>query len=270
MLPPSLLPWRGFSHPYFTEIENMCDHDTNNSNGHQEYRRGFLKFSGAAAAVGMAGIGGFGSVAHAQALTKAQRDAMTPDQVIKALKDGNQRFLKSNPKERDLLAQKLATVGGQYPKAVLLSCMDARAPAEVIFDQGIGDIFNSRVAGNVSDEDILGGMEFGCAVAGSKLVLVMGHTSCGAVKGAVDDVKLGNLTKLLAKIKPAVEATKTTGDRSSKNDAFVDAVAKKHVELTLADIRKRSPVLADLEKKGTIKIMGAMYNIETGVVDFFA
>jgi carbonic anhydrase len=232
-------------------------------------RRSFLKMAGAAGAVGLFGAGTASTAAYGQALTKDKRDAMTPDQVLEAMKRGNERFRKGQRlNTRDLLAQQRATIGGQYPKAVLLSCMDSRAPGELILDMGIGDIFNSRTAGFVSGEDILGGMEFGCAVAGSKVVLVMGHTSCGAVRGAVADVKLGNLTALLAKIKPAVAAADYTGARTADNPAFVDAVAKKHVELTVADIRKRSPVLADLESSGKIKIVGSMYNLSTGAVDF--
>lgn len=245
----------------------MCDEKNCDSN-HGSGRRSFLKMTGAAGALGLFGAGTVSTLAHGQALTKEKRDAMTPDQVLEAMKRGNERFRKGKRETRDLLAQQRATIKGQYPKAVLLSCMDSRAPAETILDMGIGDIFNSRLAGNVSNEDVLGGMEYGCAVAGSKVVLVMGHTSCGAIKGAIDDVKLGNLTALLAKIKPAMTATSFTGDRSSKNDAFVDAVAKKHVELTVADIRKRSRVLADLESGGKIKIVGSMYNLSTGVVDF--
>jgi carbonic anhydrase len=246
----------------------MCD--KKNCSHVIEGRRHFLGMAGAVGAVGFLGSGAVSMPAHAQALTKEKRDAMTPDQVLEAMKRGNERFRKGKRETRDLLAQQRATIKGQYPKAVLLSCMDSRAPAETILDMGIGDIFNSRLAGNVSNEDVLGGMEFGCAAAGSKVVLVMGHTSCGAIKGAIDDVKLGNLTALLAKIRPAIAATKASGERSSKNDAFVDAVAKKHVELTVADIRKRSSVLADLESKGRIKIVGSMYNLETGAVDFFA
>ena len=153
---------------------------------------------------------------------------------------------------------------------MLQSCIDSRAPAEVIIDLGIGDIFNCRVAGNVENEDILGSMEFACKLAGAKVVLVMGHTACGAVKGAIDNAELGNLTGLLAKIKPAVQATTYTGERSAKNYAFVDAVARKNVELTLADIRTHSPVLAELEANRAIEIVGAMYNLDTGRVEFFA
>jgi len=152
---------------------------------------------------------------------------------------------------------------------VVLSCIDSRAPAEVIMDLGIGDIFNARVAGNIANEDILGSLEFACKLAGAKVVLVMGHTACGAIKGAIDNVELGNLTGLLAKIKPAVKATTIKGEQSSKNAAFVDAVAQKNVELTMGDIRKKSAVLAELESKGAIKIAGSMYNLETAIVDFF-
>jgi carbonic anhydrase len=152
----------------------------------------------------------------------------------------------------------------------LLSCIDSRAPAETIMDLGIGDVFNSRVAGNIANADILGSMEFACKVAGAKVVLVMGHTACGAIKGAIDNVEIGNLTELLAKIKPAVTATAYSGERTSKNYAFVDAVARKNVELTINAIRSGSQVLAGMESSGTIKIAGAMYNLQTGVIDFFA
>jgi carbonic anhydrase len=153
---------------------------------------------------------------------------------------------------------------------VLLTCIDSRASAETILDLRIGDVFNSRVAGNVENSDILGSMEFARKLAGAKVVLVMGHTACGAIKGAIDNAELGNLTRLLAKIKPAVAETRYTGERTSKNYAFVDAVAWKNVEITITDIRKDSPVLAAMESKGAIKIAGAMYNLATGVVDFFA
>jgi carbonic anhydrase len=185
------------------------------------------------------------------------------------MKDGNERFRKGERKDRNYLREQKASASGQYPAAVLLTCIDSRAPAEVIMDLGIGDVFNCRVAGNVENADILGSMEFACKLAGAKVVLVMGHTACGAIKGAIDNAELGNLTGLLAKIKPAVQATRYTGERSAKNYSFVDAVARKNVEMTVADIRKDSPVLMALEAKGTIKITGAMYNLETGAVDFF-
>jgi carbonic anhydrase len=232
-------------------------------------RRNFLKVAGAATALGLVSDGLFAPQAYADALTKAQRDKMAPDQIIEVMKNGNKRFRMGVRKERNYLREQRASAGGQYPAAVLLTCIDSRAPAEVIMDLGIGDIFNSRVAGNVENADILGSMEFACKLAGAKVVLVMGHTACGAVKGAIDNAELGNLTGLLARIKPAVQATNYTGERSAKNYSFVDAVARKNVEMTVANIRKGSPVLAELEANGTIKISGAMYNLETGSVEFF-
>ena len=194
---------------------------------------------------------------------------MTPEQIIEVMKEGNARFRRGERKDRNYLREQKASAKGQYPAAVLLSCIDSRAPAEVIMDLGIGDIFNCRVAGNVANQDILGSMEFACKVAGAKLVLVMGHTACGAVKGAIDNAQLGNLTGLLAKIEPAVEATTYSGERSASNYHFVDAVARKNVELTIANIRSDSPVLAELEANGSIKITGAMYDLKTGAVAFF-
>jgi carbonic anhydrase len=221
----------------------------------------------------MVGVGSGGLLipddARADALTREQRDKFTPEQIIQAMKNGNERFRKGERKDRNYLREQRASAAGQYPAAALLSCIDSRAPAEVIMDLGIGDIFNSRVAGNIENPDILGSLEFACKLAGAKVVLVMGHTACGAIKGAIDNAELGNLTGLLAKIKPAVEATTYSGERSAKNYAFVDAVASKNVEMTVANIRKDSPVLADLESNGTIKITGAMYNLETGAVEFF-
>ena len=202
-------------------------------------------------------------------MTKAQREKLTPEAILALMKKGNKRFSAGRREDHSYLAQQRASAGGQYPMAVLLSCIDSRAPAETIMDLRIGDIFNSRVAGNIENPDILGSMEFACKVAGAKVVLVMGHTACGAIKGAIDNAELGNLTGLLAKIKPAVEATAYSGERSSKNYAFVDAVARKNVELTIANIRKDSPVLAGMESSGAIKIAGAMYNLQTGAVDFF-
>jgi carbonic anhydrase len=203
------------------------------------------------------------------ALTKEQRDALTPDDIIAAMRKGNERFRLGQESPHDYLAQQKASAKGQYPAAVILSCIDSRAPAETIMDLGIGDCFNARVAGNVANDDIVGSMEFACKLAGAKVVLVMGHTACGAIKGAIDKAQLGKLTGLLAKIRPAVAATRYTGERSAKNYDFVDAVAKTNVQLTMAEIRKRSHVLADLEKAGAIKITGSMYNLETGQVEFF-
>jgi carbonic anhydrase len=218
----------------------------------------------------LVGAGALSSIAYADALTKAQRDKLSPDDILAQMKKGNKRFYTGKRENHNYLAQQRASATGQYPAAVLLSCIDSRAPAETIMDLRIGDIFNSRVAGNVENADILGSMEFACKLAGAKVVLVMGHTACGAIKGAIDNAELGNLTGLLAKIKPAVAATTYTGERTSKNYAFVDAVARKNVELTVANIRKGSPVLAEMETHGAIKIAGAMYNLQTGVVDFFA
>jgi carbonic anhydrase len=233
------------------------------------HRRSFLRAS-AATAIAFAGAGVLAGVAHADALTKAQRDKLSPDDVLALMKKGNKRFYSGKRQDLDVLAQQRASAKGQYPAAVLLTCIDSRASAETILDLRIGDIFNSRVAGNVENPDILGSMEFACKLAGAKVVLVMGHTACGAIKGAIDNAELGNLTGLLAKIKPAVAATTYTGERTSKNYAFVDAVARKNVEMTMSDIRKDSPVLAAMESTGAIKIAGAMYNLETGVVDFLA
>ena len=233
-------------------------------------RRTFLKATGIATACGLAG----GNLllarsVRADALTREQRDRMTPDQVIELMKAGNERFRRGERQNRNYLEQQRASAEGQYPAAVLLSCIDSRTPAEVIMDLGIGDIFNCRVAGNVENQDILGSMEFACKLAGAKVVLVMGHTACGAIKGAINNAELGNLTGLLAKIKPAVQATTYTGERSATNYPFVDAVARRNVEMTVSDIRRDSPVLAELEASGAIKIAGAMYDLETGAIEFF-
>ena len=232
-------------------------------------RRHFLKMTSIAAATAAAGVMPVGNVAYGAALTQAQRDKLTPDEIIGLMKEGNQRFRLGKESPHDYLAQQKASAKGQYPAAMILSCIDSRAPAETIMDLGIGDTFNARVAGNVANDDIVGSMEFACKVAGAKVVLVMGHTACGAIKGAIDNVQLGNLTGLLAKIRPAVSATEYQGERSAKNYGFVDAVARKNVELTIGDIRRRSSVLADLESSRAIKLVGAMYNLETGLVEFF-
>lgn len=243
-----------------------AQHEAGPPPGHLR-RRTFLIASGAVTA--LVGTGTLSSIAYAAALTKAQRDRLTPDDILTLMKKGNKRFYTGQREDYNFLAQQRSSAKGQYPAAILLTCIDSRAPAETILDLGIGDIFNSRVAGNVENFDILGSMEFACKLSGAKVVLVMGHTSCGAIKGAIDNVELGNLTGLLAKIKPVVTATTYIGERTSKNYSFVDAVARKNVEFTIANIRKGSPVLAEMESKRTIKIAGAMYNLETGVVDFF-
>jgi len=235
---------------------------------HHLNRRSFLKTTSAAAVTAVVTMAPIGNIAYG-ALTKAQRDKLTPDEIIELMKQGNQRFRLGKESPHDYLTQQKASATGQYPAAVILSCIDSRAPAETIMDLGIGDTFNARVAGNISNDDILGSMEFACKLAGAKVVLVMGHTACGAIKGAIDNAQLGNLTGLLGKIRPAVAATKYQGERSASNYGFVDAVARTNVELTMADIRRRSSVLGDLEKSGAIKIVGAMYNLDTGAVEFF-
>lgn len=204
------------------------------------------------------------------ALTKAQRDQMTPAQILDELEKGNERFRMGQMALRDYRAQQRTSAGGQYPTTVVLGCIDSRAPAEIIFDAGIGDMFNARIAGNVVDDDLLGSLEFACAVAGAKVFLLLGHTACGAIKGAIDDVEMGNLTGLLARVKPAITATTFEGEKTSKNAAYVDAVARSNVRLGLDNVRRRSPILADLEKKRTIEIVGAMYDLDTGTVQFLS
>ena len=232
-------------------------------------RRRFLKLSGAAAAAAAFGILSHARVAYAAALTRAQREKLTPDEIIARMRQGNERFLLGRESPHNYLAQQKASAKAQYPAAAILSCIDSRAPAETIMDLGIGDCFNARVAGNVANEDVLGSLEFACKVAGAKVIVVMGHTACGAVKGAIDNVQLGNLTGLLAKIRLAVSATEYDGERSAQNYTFVNAVARKHVEMTMAEIRRRSAVLAKLSSSHAIGIVGAMYDLETGVVEFF-
>lgn len=203
-------------------------------------------------------------------LTKEERDRMTPDQIIEEIKKGNERFRAGKMTSRNYVSQQGATASGQYPAAVVLGCIDSRVPAEIIFDVGIGDTFIARVAGNVVNDDILGSLEFACAVSGAKVVLVLGHTACGAIKGAIDDVEMGNLTGLLARIKPAITRTKFDGQKSSKNSAYVDAVARTNVLVAIENIHRRSSILEDLDKKGTIKIVGAMYDLSTGVAHFMS
>jgi carbonic anhydrase len=201
-------------------------------------------------------------------LSKEQRDRMTPEQVIHELSAGNERFRTGRMVSHDYLHQKRATAAGQFPAAALLGCIDSRTPAEILFDAGIGEMFCARIAGNVINDDLLGSLEFSCAVAGAKVILLFGHTACGAIKGAIDDVELGNLTGLLGRIKPAIAATALHGERSSANPVYMDAVAQTNVRLGVEAIRSRSRVLADLEKSGSIRIVGAMYDIGTGRVEF--
>jgi carbonic anhydrase len=200
---------------------------------------------------------------------KAEQAALTPAQVLESLRRGNERFATGQTHPRDMLRDQRITAAGQYPHAVILSCIDSRAPAEVIFDAGLGDLFNARIAGNIADADLVGSMEFACAVSGAKLVLVMGHTSCGAIKGACDHVELGNLTGLLKKIEPAVtDVRDVPGERNSKNKAFVEAVGEANVRLTVARIRELSPILRDSESAGKIQIAGCIYDLDTARVRF--
>ena len=202
--------------------------------------------------------------------TKACQDAVTPKMIIERFKSGNERFANGKSTQRNYIQQVKATSAKQYPLASVVSCIDSRAPAEIVFDQGIGDLFNARVAGNIVNEDILGSLEFASKIEGAKLIVVLGHTSCGAIKGACDDAKLGNLTALLAKIKPAVAAVPNDGkDRSSKNDAFVNMVAERNVRMAVQMIREKSPVLKEMEQKGEIMIVGAMYDLKTGKVAWY-
>lgn len=196
---------------------------------------------------------------------------MNPQKALEYLMEGNKRFVDSLSKNRNLLQQVNETRDGQWPFAAILSCIDSRTSAELIFDQGLGDIFSIRIAGNFSNTDILGSLEFACKVAGSKLVVVLGHSKCGAIKGACDDVKLGNLTSMLENIKPAVNAIKNPkepGLRNSQNPDFVEAVAHMNVELTMVEILEKSPVLKEMYDNNEIGLVGGMYNVETGEVEF--
>ncbi|WP_299258834.1 carbonic anhydrase family protein [uncultured Aquimarina sp.] len=207
-----------------------------------------------------------------KAHTKETQAGITPQIALQLLKEGNQRFQKKHMADRDLLDQVNDTKSGQFPFATILSCIDSRVSSELIFDQGIGDVFSARVAGNFVNEDILGSMEFACKLAGTKLVLILGHTACGAVKGACDDAKLGNLTALLSKIKPAVAAVAEPSDeslRNSKNIEFVNEVAVKNVHMTIDNIRKESSVLKEMEDNEEILVIGGMYDINDGSVTFF-
>ncbi|MEM7165156.1 MAG: carbonic anhydrase family protein [Planctomycetota bacterium] len=200
--------------------------------------------------------------------TMDEQAAATPDEVLHNLMAGNARYVAGTLSDPNVVARIQASTSGQYPQAVILSCLDSRVPVEQVFDQGIGDIFVGRVAGNVENVDQLGSMEFATKVAGSKLIMVLGHEACGAVKGACDDVQMGNLTALLGKIKPAVNAVQgyAPAERNSKNLAFVNDVVEQNVRLTVADIRSSSQVLAEMERRGEIKIVGAIYSLHTGAV----
>ena len=204
------------------------------------------------------------------ALTREAQAAITPSKALEMLKEGNKRFVSNKLRKRDLLAQAQKTSKGQFPFAAIVSCLDSRTQPEYVFDQGIGDIFVARVAGNFVNDDILGSLEFATKLAGAKLIVILGHTECGAVRGACDKAQLGLLTATLANINPAVEAVQ--GDykpRTSENDEFVQAVAEKNVKLTMQKLRTRSVVLREMIDKGEILLVGAMYNVRTGKVTFF-
>ena len=203
-------------------------------------------------------------------MTKAEQDSLTPDKVLQEFIEGNERFNNGNITEREHSENiRKAATGGQFPKAMVLSCLDSRVPVEDVFDQGIGDVFVGRVAGNFVNTDLLGSMEFACKIAGAKLIIVMGHQHCGAVKGAIDDVHLGNITSMLANIKPAVEMSKNfEGEKSSKNEAFVKLVAQNNIKNTIAQISAKSEILKEMEAKGEIKIVGAFYTLRTGKLEF--
>ena len=203
-----------------------------------------------------------------EVMTQEAQQALTPDQIMQDLQEGNERFVNNNLTSRDFSAQVSKTTDGQYPEAVVISCIDSRVPVEHVFDKGVGDIFVARVAGNFVNEDILGSTEFATAVAGSKVILVMGHEHCGAVKSAIDDVQMGNITAMLSKIKPAVERTAEgyEGETTSANDSFVTDVVNNNVRYTIEQMRERSPIIAELERNGDVVIAGAFYDLDTGRV----
>ena len=205
-----------------------------------------------------------------KAHTLETQTTVTPDKALNFLKEGNQRFVNNLKANRDLLEQVNATRAGQWPFAVVLSCIDSRTSAELIFDQGLGDVFSVRIAGNIVNTDILGSMEFACKVANSKLIVVLGHSKCGAIKGACDHIEMGNLTELLSKIQPAVyQETETSNQRNSNNPQFVENVSIINVKRSVRNIIERSYVLEQLLESGAIGIVGAMHNIETGKVTFY-
>lgn len=203
-----------------------------------------------------------------EVMTKEKQMTLTPDEVIKNLKEGNKRYISNELTTRDHSKQIRKTTKGQFPEAVVLSCIDSRVPVEDIFDKGIGDLFVARVAGNFENVDILGSLEYSCKVAGSKLVMVLGHEHCGAVKAAVDGVELGNITPMLEKIKPAIASIEYEGDKTSKNKEFVHMVCQSNVKNTIEQIRAKSPILKEMENNGEIKIVGAVYDLDNGEVEF--
>ncbi len=202
-------------------------------------------------------------------LDKAAQQSLTPEAALKILQQGNHRFVNNLKANHDLLQQANATVDGQYPFAIILSCIDSRTSVELIFDQGLGDVFSVRVAGNIINDDILGSMEFACKLAGSKLIVVLGHSRCGAIKGACDDVRLEHLTGLLEKIKPSVESVRQQAHNTIDNEQQVQLVAEANVQATVKQIMEQSDVLREMISQGDIGIVGGMYNIESGQVNFF-
>lgn len=230
-------------------------------------RRQFLQLvSGGTALVAVTGFEAFAGV---PAMTRERQHNMTPDQALAELKQGNERFVSGKMLQRDLLAQVRDTSAGQYPFAAVLACIDSRVSPELLFDQGIGDIFSPRIAGNFANTDIIGSLEFATKLAGARLVLVLGHTECGAIKGACDNVQLGNLTATLSNLGQAVyAATRTPGDRTSKNAAFVQEVADENVRLTVEALTERSAVLRGLVAENQLKVVGAMQDVRTGRVTF--
>jgi len=202
-------------------------------------------------------------------LSAEEQKALTPEMIIESLKDGNKRFMNNSVTARDHSAMVRNAAPGQYPKAVVLSCLDSRIPVEDVFDKGIGDLFICRIAGNIINEDLLGSMEYGCKISGSKLILVMGHESCGAIKAAIDHVELGNITALLAKVNPAIINSESfTGEHISKNKDYVEIVANNNVKNSIEAIKAKSPILKAMADKGEIKIIGAYYNLSNGEVIF--
>lgn len=202
--------------------------------------------------------------------TKETQEELTPSLALQILKEGNARFVSNIKAHRDLLEQANVTSAGQFPFAAILSCIDSRTSAELIFDQGLGDIFSIRIAGNILNDDILGSMEFSCKLSGSKLIVVLGHTKCGAISGACDNVELGHITGLLEKIKPAIELEKTTAEeRNSSNQNFVRNVTKNNINIVVHKIRQQSPILLEMEQAGEIKIVGGLYDLDNGQVTFF-
>lgn len=205
----------------------------------------------------------------AAAMTQLSQAALTPELALQRLKDGNVRFVTGKSIERDYPMQVAVTGKGQYPYATVLSCIDSRAVPELVFDQGIGDIFSPRVAGNFVNDDILGSMEFASKLAGSRVIVVLGHSACGAIKGACDGVRLGHVSALVDKLRPAVNSVRADGgERSSKNAAFVEKVARANVEITVKEILARSAILREMAAKGQLKVVGAMLDVETGKVTF--